>query len=88
MILNSQEKEDEIKRNLQMENQSWNDWKFQIYWNILEWDNPGSRIEGKIPFCVSSEKFCLKDNKKNSHWVGHQKLKPLDLGGLFKRKKC
>ena len=27
----SQEKEDKIKRNIQKENQGWNDFKFQIY---------------------------------------------------------
>ena len=31
-----QEKEDEIKRNLQKANQNWNSWKFQIHWNKLE----------------------------------------------------
>ena len=43
----AQEKEDEIKINMKMENQSWNDWKFQIHWNKLEWLNPRSRIEWK-----------------------------------------
>ena len=33
----AQEKEDEIKRNLQTENQNWNDWRFQIHQNKLEW---------------------------------------------------
>ena len=32
----AQEKEDEIKRNLQKANQNWNNWKFQIHWNKLE----------------------------------------------------
>ena len=40
----SQDKEDEIKRNLYRENQSWNKYKFQIHWNKLQWVNPGSRI--------------------------------------------
>ena len=30
------EKEDEIKINLRMENQSWDDFKFQIHWNKPE----------------------------------------------------
>ena len=33
-----------------MANQNWNDWKFQIYWNKLEWVNPRSHIEQKIHF--------------------------------------
>ena len=36
----AEEKEDEIKRNLQTANQNWNEWKFQIHWNKLEWVNP------------------------------------------------
>ena len=36
----AQEKEDEIKRNLQMDNKNWNGWKFQIHWNKLDWSNP------------------------------------------------
>ena len=67
LIKKAKEKEDEIKINLQMENQSWNDWNFQIHWNELEWENPRSRIEGKNPFLVSSKKLCLKDNNKTAH---------------------
>ena len=44
--------------------QSLNDWTFQIHWKKLEWVNPISRIEGKNHFCVSSNKFCLKQNNK------------------------
>ena len=52
----TQEKDDEIKRNLQMENQNRKNWKFQ-HWNKLEWVNPRSHNEQKIPFCVSSKFF-------------------------------
>ena len=45
-----------------MENQSYNDWRFQIHWNKLERGNLGSCIEVNNPFCVSSGKFCSKDN--------------------------
>ena len=31
-----QEKLDEIKRHVQMENKSWNEWKLQIHWNKLQ----------------------------------------------------
>ena len=43
----SQKQEDEIKRRLTEANQYWNDWKFQIYWNKLEWVNPRSRNKRK-----------------------------------------
>ena len=36
--------EDEIKIYLQMENQSWIDWKFQIHCNKPEWVNPTNKI--------------------------------------------
>ena len=69
-----------------MENQSWNDWKFHIHWNKIDWVNPRSCIEVKNPFCVSSKKLCLKDNNKTSHWVGHSKLKTLYLKDFYNRK--
>ena len=28
---------------------------------------------------MSSKKFYLKDNNKTAHWVGHARLKPLDI---------
>ena len=51
-----QKEEDEIKRILTEDNQYWNDWKFQIQWNKLEWVNPRSRDEQKNQFCVSSKR--------------------------------
>ena len=33
IIKKAQEKGDKIKRNLQTQNQNWNDMKFQIHWN-------------------------------------------------------
>ena len=43
-----------------MEDQRWNDWKFQIHWNKLEWVNPRNRSEVNHPFCVYSFKNYLK----------------------------
>ena len=56
----TQKEEDEIKRKLTEANKYWNDWKFQIHWNKLEWVNPRSRDEQKNQFCVSSKKIVLK----------------------------
>ena len=67
-----------------MTNKIWNDWKFQIYRNKLEWVNSKSRIEGKNQFCISSKKFCLKDINKTAHWVGHLKYKPPDTINEYK----
>ena len=76
--------EDGIKINLQMVNQNWNEWKFQIHWNKREWVNSIICIEQKNPFCVSSKKRCLKDNNKNEHWVSQYKLTPLNTIDYFK----
>ena len=47
-----------------MENEIWNDWRFQVHWNKLEWVNTRSIIEGKNPFCVCTKIIYLKDNDK------------------------
>ena len=61
-----------------MDNQNWNDWKFQINCNNREWVNPFSRNEVNNPFFVFSKDLYLKGNNKTAHWVGRSKLKPLD----------
>ena len=38
----AQEREDLIKNELFRSNMWWNDWKFQLHWNMLEWVNPKS----------------------------------------------
>ena len=55
----AQDKEDEIKGNIEMAYQSCNEWKFQIHWNKLEQVNPRSCMEGKNYFCISTKKFIL-----------------------------
>ena len=62
-----------MKIKLQMANQNWNEWKFQIHWNKLEWVNSRSRIEGNNPSCASSKILFLRGNNKTAHWVGHSK---------------
>ena len=66
----SQKEEDKIKIKLHKANKDWNDWKFQIKWNKLEWVNPRSLDEQKNILCVLL-KICFKDNIKTTHWVGH-----------------
>ena len=34
---------------------------------------------------MSSEENCFKFNNKPAHWVGHSKLRSLDIDELFKR---
>ena len=54
-----QKEEDKIKRRLTEANQEWNDWKFQIHWNILEWVNPRSRDERKNHLVCLQKKIKL-----------------------------
>ena len=68
-----------------MENQCWNDWKFKIHCNNLEWLNPINHSEGNNFFCVSSTISYLKDNNKTSHWVGHSKLNPWFYNILYNK---
>ena len=59
--LSKKEKEryDKIKLNLHTANRNWNDWKFQIYWNMIEWVNPRGKILRKEPYSTSSKKTTL-----------------------------
>ena len=41
-------------------------------------------MKEKIHF-VCLQKKCFKDNDKNTHWVGHSKLRSLDIDEFFKR---
>ena len=38
----AQEKHDLVLKKLNESNRWWNDWKFQLYWNMLEWVDPKS----------------------------------------------
>ena len=64
----------------------WNDWKFQIHWNILEWVDLKSTTKRVKPFSVSSKKFYINNNDRSSHFVGHSKLTPLDIVEFYERK--
>ena len=73
----SQEKKDAVKINLQISNQIWNDWTFQIHWNKIECFNPKNCSERNNPYCVSFKGFYLRYNYKTLHWFGYSKLKPM-----------
>ena len=49
-----QENQDEIQKNLYEANIWWNDWKFQLHWNKLEWVNPKSLNKRDKSYSVSS----------------------------------
>ena len=73
-------------KNLQQSHQHWNDWKFLINWNDLEWVFPRSQNLKKKPFCTSSHKFYIKYKSTINHWIGHSIIKPIDANELFNRR--
>ena len=82
----AQERHDLIKNKLYESNRWWNDWKFQLHWNMLEWVDPKSTPKRVKPFSVSSKKFYMNNNDRTAHFVGHYKLKELNIDDLYKRK--
>ena len=82
----SQNRDDLIKNELFQSNRWWNDCKFQLHWNTLEWVDPKSTPKRVKPFSVSSKEFYINNNDRTAHFVGHSKLNPLDILGFLKRK--
>ena len=81
-----QKRQDLIKKELFVSNMWWNDWKFQLHWNMLERVNPKSTTKRVKPFSVSSNKFYTNNNDRTDHFVGHSKLTPLDCVDFYERK--
>ena len=79
-----QERHDLIKNKDFKSNMWWNDWKFQLHWNMLEWVDPKSTPKKVKPFSVSSKNFYINNNDRTAHFVGHSKLYPLDLLNFIK----
>ena len=67
-------KNDKIKPKLHTANRNWNDCKFQLHYNKLEWVDPRSRILIKEPYSTSS-KIHIEKNDRTAHWVEHSILK-------------
>ena len=51
----AQEMHDLIKNKFFQSNMWWNNWKFQLHWNMLEWVDPKSTPKIFKPFSVSSK---------------------------------
>ena len=82
----AQKRDDLIKNKLFQYNMWWNDWIFQLHWNIIEWVDPKSIPKIFKPFSVSSKTFYINNNDRTAHFVGHSKLTPLDIVEFYKRK--
>ena len=78
--------EGKIRENIRKVDDHWNNWKFQLHWNKLEWVYPKTRDRWKNPFYSSTRKFCIKDVNNSSRFVGHYKLEPIDYVAFFKIK--
>ena len=63
-----------------------NDWKFQLYWNTLEWVDPKSTPKRVKPFSFSSKKYYINNNDRTAHFVGHSKSTPLDIVEFYIKK--
>ena len=79
----AQERDDLIENKHFQSNRWWNDWKFQLHWNMLEWVDPKSTPKRVKPFSVSSKRFYINNNDRTAHFVGHSKLTPLDIVDFY-----
>ena len=64
----------------------WNDWKFPLHRNMLEWVNPKFKTKRVKPFSFSSNKFYIIKNDRKAHFIGYSKLTPLDSVDFYERK--
>ena len=83
LIKKAQERQDYIQNKLHESNRWWNDWKFQLHWNKLEWVDPKYTPKTVKPFSVSSKKLYISKNDRKTHFVGHSKLKELDISDFL-----
>ena len=72
-----------LKNKLFQYNRWWNDWKFQLHWNMLEWVDPKSTPKRVKSFSVSSKKFYINNNDRTAHFVGNSKLTTLDIVDFY-----
>ena len=82
----SQERQYYIQKKVYKSNRWWNDWIFQLHWDKLEWVDPKYTPKRVKPFSVSSKKLYINKNYRTAHFVGHYKLKELDINDSYKRK--
>ena len=57
-----------------------------MHWNKLEWVDPESTPKRVKPYSVSSKTIYISNNDRTAHFVGHSKLKELDIDDFYKRK--
>ena len=57
-----------------------------MHWNKLELVDPKSTPKRVKAYSVSSKKLYISNNDRTAHFVGHSKLKELDIDDFYKRK--
>ena len=67
LSIKTQERHDLIKNKLFQSSMWWNDRKFQLHWNMLEWVDPKSTPKRVKPFSVSSNFFFINNNDRTAH---------------------
>ena len=65
----AQKRDNLIKNKKIQSNRWWNDWKFQLHWNMLEWVDPKSTPKRVKPFIVSSKKLYINNNDRTVHFL-------------------
>ena len=81
----AQDRHDIIKKKYES-NRWWNYWRFQLHWNKLEWVDCKSTTNRVMAYSVSSKRFYIINNDRTAHFIGHSKLKELDIDDFYKRK--
>ena len=79
----AQERQDEIQRKIYEANRQWNDWKFQLHWNKLEWVDTKFNPKIDKPFSVYSKTFYISKSDITAHCVGRSKLKELYINNFY-----
>ena len=64
----AQKRQDLIKKELFVSNMWWNDWKFQLHWNMIEWVDPKTTPKRVKPFSVSSKYLYFNNNDRTAHF--------------------
>ena len=65
---------------------NYNYFKFQQYWNKLEWIKPRIKTNSNKPYSFASRKVYINKDLRMAHWVGLSPLKELDYNDFFDRK--
>ena len=55
----AQERQDYIQKKLYEANRWWNDWKFQLHWNKIEWVDPKYNPKRVNPILFLQKSFML-----------------------------